>query len=133
MKDYKDMFEMTQIVALVFATVVSIALAYQPTPVFNVYASESSPYDSGYNHGCDDAGRSESDKYINQPEKGPSFHTGEFMDGYYAGLNACSGEDNNSGCTGECAENDKDHDGYIDCAGECAENCHDGGYRDGQK
>jgi len=35
-------------------------------------------------------GRSESDKYINQPERGPSFHTNEFMDGYYAGLNACS-------------------------------------------
>jgi hypothetical protein len=85
------MFQMKRIVVLVLATAVGIALAYEPTPVFNVYASESSPYDSGYNHGCDDAGRSESDKYINQPEKGPSFHTGEFMDGYYAGLNACGG------------------------------------------
>jgi hypothetical protein len=47
--------------------------------------------------GCDDAGRSESDKYINQPEKGPSFHTNEFMDGYYAGLNACSSRGNNGG------------------------------------
>jgi|SRR5918995_2738620 hypothetical protein len=56
-----------------------------------------SPYDSGYDHGCDDAGRSESDKYINQPERGPSFHTNEFMDGYYAGLNACSDGGNDRG------------------------------------
>lgn len=62
-----------------------------------VYASGGSPYDSGYDHGCDDAGRSESNKYINQPEKGPSFHTNEFMDGYYAGLNACSDGGGNGG------------------------------------
>jgi len=63
----------------------------------NVYASGGSPYDTGREHGCDDAGRSESDKYINQHEKGPSFHTNEFMNGYYAGLNACSsGESNRS-------------------------------------
>lgn len=62
-----------------------------------MYASESSPYDSGYDHGCDDAGRSESDKYINQPERGPSFHTNAFMDGYYAGLNACSSRGSNGG------------------------------------
>lgn len=52
----------------------------------------SSPYDSGYDHGCDDAGISDSsDRYINQPEKGPSYHTDEFMSGYYAGVAACSG------------------------------------------
>lgn len=56
-----------------------------------MYASESSPYQSGYDNGCDDAGRSESNKYINQPEKGPSFHTEEFMSGYYDGLNSCGG------------------------------------------
>ena len=63
----------------------------------NVYASGGSPYDSGRDHGCDDAGRSESDKYINQPEKGPSFHTQEFMNGYYAGLNECSSGGSNGG------------------------------------
>jgi hypothetical protein len=53
-------------------------------------ASSGSPYDSGYDHGCDDAGISDSsDRYINQPEKGPSFHTSEFMDGYYDGLDSC--------------------------------------------
>jgi hypothetical protein len=54
-------------------------------------ASSGSPYDSGYNHGCDDARISDySDRYINQDEKGPSFHTPEFMNGYNAGVSACS-------------------------------------------
>jgi hypothetical protein len=57
-----------------------------------VTGSSKSPYDSGYDHGCDDARISDpSDRYINQPEKGPSFHTNEFMSGYNAGYNACSG------------------------------------------
>ena len=35
---------------------------------------------SGYNHGCSDAQISDpSNRYINQPEKGPSFHTDAFM------------------------------------------------------
>jgi hypothetical protein len=57
-------------------------------------AGSKSPYDSGYDHGCDDAGISDpSDRYINEPGKGPSFHTDEFMQGYNAGYNACSGQD----------------------------------------
>jgi hypothetical protein len=31
------------------------------------------------------------DRYINQPERGPSFHTDEFMRGYNSGYNVCSG------------------------------------------
>lgn len=50
-----------------------------------------SPFDVGYDHGCNDASISDfSNRYINQPEKGPSFHTDEFMLGYDAGYNACS-------------------------------------------
>jgi hypothetical protein len=80
-----------QIVALIFSTTIGIVLISQH-PIFNVYASKSSPYDSGYNHGCSDAQISNpSDRYINQPEKGPSFHTGEFMSGYNDGLDSCSG------------------------------------------
>jgi hypothetical protein len=64
------------------------------------YASQDDPYESGYNHGCEDAGISDpSERYINQPGKGPSFHTGSFMNGYYDGFNACSdgvGDDNNA-------------------------------------
>jgi hypothetical protein len=56
----------------------------------SVYGSEQSPYDSGYDHGCDDADLSPSDRYINEPGKGPSYHTDEFMDGYNAGYNSCS-------------------------------------------
>ena len=49
------------------------------------------PHDSGYDHGCNDAGILDpSNRYINQPEKGPSFHTDTFMQGYYDGYDACS-------------------------------------------
>jgi hypothetical protein len=49
------------------------------------------PYDSGYSHGCSDAKISNlSERYINQPGKGPSSHTFSFMHGYYNGYNACS-------------------------------------------
>ncbi len=54
-------------------------------------ASSRSPYESGYDHGCNDADISDSsDRYINQPEKGPSSHTSEFMNGYDAGFNSCA-------------------------------------------
>ncbi len=50
-----------------------------------------SPFESGYSHGCNDAGITDfSDRYINQPGKGSSFHTEEFMRGYDTGYNACS-------------------------------------------
>lgn len=50
-----------------------------------------SPFESGYGHGCSDVKISNfSDRYINQPGKGPSSHTDEFMRGYNAGYNACA-------------------------------------------
>lgn len=56
------------------------------------YASNNDPYQSGYDHGCDDAEISNpSERYINQPEKGSAFHTDEFMRGYNDGFDACSG------------------------------------------
>jgi hypothetical protein len=38
-------------------------------------------------------------RHINQPDKGPSEHTSEFMSGYNAGFSVCSGSsgDNNEG------------------------------------
>ena len=60
----------------------------------NVYAK--SPYQSGYDHGCDDSDLSPQDRYINEKGKGPSFHTTEFMNGYDAGFVACSGNGNNN-------------------------------------
>jgi hypothetical protein len=60
--------------------------------MFVVFASESSPYDSGYDHGCGDARISDpDDRYINKDGKGPSNHTDEFMNGYNSGYNNCSG------------------------------------------
>ena len=64
------------------------------------YASQDNPYESEYDHGCDDAGISDpSERYINQPGKGPSFHTGSFMNVYNDGFDACSdgiGDDSNA-------------------------------------
>ena len=57
----------------------------------NTLTITKSPFESGYGHGCDDAGITDfSDRYINQPGKGPSFHTEEFMRGYDTGYNGCS-------------------------------------------
>jgi preprotein translocase subunit SecG len=55
------------------------------------YAYAISGYDSGYNHGCDDAKIADpSERYINQPERGPNFHSDAFMQGYKSGFNSCS-------------------------------------------
>jgi hypothetical protein len=78
----------------VFSLIFMMPILVMQTPV--AYAGEKSPYESGYNHGCNDAKISDpSDRYINQPEKGPSFHTDEFMNGYNDGYNACSGDASN--------------------------------------
>lgn len=48
------------------------------------------PYRSGYDHGCSDAKISDSNnRYINQPGKGPTYHTSEFMRGYNDGFESC--------------------------------------------
>jgi hypothetical protein len=53
-------------------------------------------FDSGYSHGCSDAKISiDSQRYLNQPGKGPSYHTSDFMDGYYQGFDYCSTTVNN--------------------------------------
>ena len=56
-----------------------------------------SGYDSGYTHGCNDAKLADpSERYINQPEKGPNFHSDAFMQGYKSGFNSCSVQQSNS-------------------------------------
>jgi len=53
--------------------------------------ASSGAYDLGYDHGCADAGVSDpEDRYINQPGKGPAFHSNRFMEGYNYGFAACS-------------------------------------------
>ena len=83
----------TRLVAILMIVVIGSTIISQTAlNVSVVYASESLPYDSGRDQGCDDAGISDSnDRYINQPEKGPSLHTEEFMAGYYDGFNNCGG------------------------------------------
>jgi len=52
-------------------------------------------YNSGYTHGCSDAKISDiSERYINQLEKGPNFHTFEFMRGYDDGFEVCTNANN---------------------------------------
>jgi hypothetical protein len=82
-------------------------------------ASSTSPYNSGYDHGCDDAEISNpDDRYINQPGKGPSFHTDEFMSGYNSGYNDCS--------TSSRSSNNADEDESWN------DSCYNAGYDDGQ-
>src|SRR5918999_3103503 len=95
-------------------------------------ASSKSPYESGYDHGCDDADISDpDDRYINQPEKGPSFHTNEFMRGYNDGYDECSSDNGNSDSsdrTGRCfgeghvdgRDNPFSKDMYDECGGNSA-------------
>ena len=59
--------------------------------IHNAIAKET-PYQAGYDHGCSDAKLTFSARYINQPGKGPQFHTQEFMSGYRVGFNVCSSE-----------------------------------------
>src|SRR6476620_2218765 len=48
-------------------------------------------YKSGYNHGCSDAKiPNPANRYANQPERGPSFHTPSFNKGYQDGFDKCS-------------------------------------------
>src|SRR5919198_1129343 len=52
--------------------------------------AKGTPFQAGYDHGCSDAKLTFSKIYINQPGKGPSFHTEEFMSGYNVGFRVCS-------------------------------------------
>jgi len=93
---------------MIFGSAVFISMILAVTTGSSGYAS-SDAYDSGYNHGCDDAGISDpDDRYINQPEKGPLFHTGTFMRGYNNGFSACSGtnDSSSSSATSNSSENE---------------------------
>ena len=102
-----------------------------------VNATSKSPYDSGYDHGCDDADISyPDDRYINQPDKGPSYHTNEFMSGYNDGYDNCSegfGQDVSSSDDnddkGDEDSDDNDDEDVVYCEGqrvpEEADSCYD--------
>jgi hypothetical protein len=86
-KGYRFSLPIFSLLLLLFVMTV-LAFGIQ---VHAVNAITKSAFESGYGHGCNDAGILDfSDRYINQPGKGPSFHTDEFMRGYDTGYNACS-------------------------------------------
>src|SRR5215207_3689660 len=118
-------------VAILFLTFLVANTIFALVPYTN--ASSKSPYESGYDHGCDDAKISDpDDRYINQPEKGPSFHTNEFMRGYNDGYDTCQNENENENaklplCDGsyqDCVT----EDGYVCEAGSTDEECELNGY-----
>ena len=77
----------------IFAIIMTIVLIIGVTST-NAYATKKDPYESGFDHGCSDSHIEDaSDRYINQPEKGPKYHTSDFMRGYYDGFKEC-GYDN---------------------------------------
>lgn len=92
---------MGYVFAITFSTFMILSLAPQMQVA---YARGKSPYESGYDHGCDDADEDFNDRYINQPERGPSFHTNEFMRGYNDGYDECSGQESQPSDDDEATE-----------------------------
>lgn len=79
----------------VFCTLLAM-ICFLIVPHGSAANSSSNTYDSGFDHGCDDAGiANPSDRVISQPDNGSKFHTQEFMAGYYDGFNECSVGGNN--------------------------------------
>ena len=74
----------------------------------------SSAYESGRDHGCDDARLNPSDRYINEPGKGPSFHTNEFMSGYNDGLSSCGGSGSNESPRDDGGQNGRSRGDLIE-------------------
>lgn len=76
--------------------VIALIITTMTTGGSNAFAKKS-PYDSGFDHGCDDAKISNpADRYINQYEKGPAYHTTAFMNGYDRGFIDCSQHSGNN-------------------------------------
>ena len=75
----------------VFGNIFFISIIFAVTTGSRIYAF-SNAYYSGFDYGCADAGISDpDDRYINQPGKGPAFHTISFMNGYKEGFYFCTG------------------------------------------
>jgi hypothetical protein len=72
------------VVALIVVAAASLGIMQ------GVMAKKGTPFQAGYDHGCNDAKVTFSARYINQPGKGSNFHTQEFMSGYNRGFSICS-------------------------------------------
>ena len=84
-QSYRNMNTKLLIVALLIIVAASFSLIIQ-----SAIAKKGTPFQAGYDHGCNDANVTFSARYINQPGKSPSFHTQEFMSGYNTGFGACN-------------------------------------------
>jgi len=90
----------------------------------NVYAE--SPYDSGFEHGCNDAQIEDSDDwYINQPGKGKTYHTQGFVNGYDAGFSDC--QDHSDYDPYDCSYGSKGCNGIPYCSYDDSDTCYDDG------
>ena len=65
---------LTIVVAFVIVAATSLG-------IIQTAMAKGTPWQAGYDHGCSDAQLPFSARYINQPDKGPQFHTQEFMSG----------------------------------------------------
>lgn len=69
-----------------------VIMAAASVGIVQTAIAKGTPYQAGYDHGCDDAKISNVDaRYVNQPDKGPSQHTAEFIRGYHADFTTCLG------------------------------------------
>ena len=60
---------------LAIAAVLIVMAATFLEMIQTAMAKKGTPFQAGYDHGCSDAKVTFSARYINQPGKGPSFHT----------------------------------------------------------
>jgi hypothetical protein len=112
----------------VFIVIFSTLLVFTALVPIEQKANAIRPYDSGYNHGCND-GNSGAHIYLDA-SGGPGAHTGAFMQGYNAGYNACS----NTGGDGTPSTRQDSHYqiGYNDgCAGRFVPGHHTSEYESG--
>ena len=72
-----------------FVVILSTFLVFYGLMTLKQSVTAISPYDSGYNHGYDDA-KAGGHPYLDIPGNGQEFHTPEFMQQYNDGYNDCS-------------------------------------------
>jgi hypothetical protein len=113
----------TSVLLMMFFSLALMTLNVLPVQLSS--GSSTSPYQSGYNHGCSDVRISDpSERYINQPGKGPRFHTNEFMSGYNTGYNACSQDGDSDDTT--ASSKSPYRSGYDHGANDARDDCSDG-------
>ena len=77
---------------LAIAAALIVVVAASLGIIQSAIAKKGTPFQAGFDHGCNDAKVTFSARYINQPGKGPGFHTQEFMSGFNSGFSSCSGK-----------------------------------------